>query len=327
MEGPSQLKPADNRSCVFAGCDASFPYASATISRDEQGRSPWRVHWTLVAKRRILARGSSKTIFSGDHDAPLYVVSIPMPPLRESVVMAIALQMTWTAGGRTYQHRRPLTIYSPDPFTTRKAFLQHAKINLFDPVGKTARILDAHGIPYKRLISLHRIDQAVEGIVLVGEEISFRRQKHLAEALLKTVQRGVPVLCLAPTEGDFPLAIDEKSPLLFPSRLVFASEEIVRRYDQRFDRIPSASRWVLRSRREQMVLSVIQSENDWRSESNWPWVTMVFPAQKPDVPSGRLILCNLGMIRSWKTNPVPRYFFIHLLKELVANTTDTERTK
>jgi len=250
-----------------------------------------------------------------------------MPPLREGVVMAVELQMTWTAGGRTYQHRRPLTIYPQDPFATRKVFFQHARIKLYDPAGKTAKILDAHGIPHRRLISLNGIDKVAEGIVLVGEEVSFRRQKYLAESLLRTVQRGVPVLCLAPTEGDFPLAPGEGDLPLRPTRLAFASEEVVRRYDQRFDLIPSASQWALRSRRSQVVISVIQNKSDWQSESSWPWLSMEFSSQKHDAPAGQLIMCNLGMVRSWETSPVPRYLLVHLLKDLVANATDTEKEK
>lgn len=308
-ESANQLVPVNNRSCVFADDKTLFGYS---IQNAEARDVDWRVDWSLLAGDRTITRGSSEVRLLGGSDSPQLNVQIPTPPLRDSVILPVQLQMTWTAGGKKYQHNRPLYIFSRNPFATRKAFLKNAQIKLFDSDSKTVELLDKNEIPHTRLLNLSAIDLVTEGIVLVGEGVSFRKQRKLSESLLRAAQRGVPVLCLAPSEGDFPLAIQQDGQLTRPSRLVLERGEVVRRYDKRFDEVPTICHLSLESRRNEVVISAANGKDDWS------WLNMEFPAEAPGMPSGRLIVCGLGIVSHWDTSPVPRYLFVHLLEELTS---------
>jgi len=286
------LAPASTQSCVLAGQEATFTYLPTDMRVAD-----WQVEWSLVAGHRTLQRGGSQALPAPDRDVPGYKIKIPMPPLRDAVVLPVQLQIIWTADGKTYRHDRPLFIFARNPFAARQAFLEEAQIKLFEVDGKTAELLDEYEIPHSRLLNLSAIDRVTEGIVLVGEGASFREQQKLAESLLRAAQRGVPVLCLAPSEGDIPL--------MYSNRLVLERGEVVRRYDKRFDEIPTVCHFSLEPRRNEVVLS---ATND---QEGWSWLDMEFPEKSSEKPSGRLIVCGLGMV-----TPVPRYLFVRLLEEL-----------
>ncbi len=305
-----ELRPNDNRSCVFANDKARFLYSAAARPGDAAKNVDWQVDWSLVAGNRTLTRGSGKALVPGDSDIPQYVVEIPTPPLRTSVVLPAEMRVTWIADGRKYQHNRPLYMFSRDPFAAQQALWEYVHIKLFDADGKTAILLDENEIPHSRLLNLSAIDLVTEGIVLVGEGVSFRKQRKLPESLLRAAQRGVPVLCLAPSEGDFPLAIRRNGQPVRPSRLELERGDIVRRYDKRFDEIRTVCHLSLESRRNEVVISAANGKDDWS------WLNMEFPAEAPGMPSGRLIICGLGIVSLWDTSPVPRYLFVHLLEEL-----------
>jgi len=319
-KGADALLPADSRSCVFADNKTLFSYFHPdAVARDVE----WHVEWSLMAGARTITRGSGEVMLLGGSDSPQQIVQIPTPPLRDNVVLPVQLQMTWTAGDKKYHHTRPLFIFSRNPFAVRQAFLEEAQIKLFDVDGETAELLDAHEIPHSRLLNLSAMDRLTEGIVLIGEGVSFRQQRRLAETLFQAAQRGVSVLCLAPSEGALcPLTSEENGQFLQPSRLLLERENVVLRYDKRFDKIPTLSYLALEPRRNEVVIS------DANDQGGWSWLELEFPpeATKKKTP-GRLIVCGLGMVSHWEASPVPRYLFVHLLEELTPTKSNLEEQK
>ncbi len=310
-----ELKPTDKRACVFADDKAGFIYASTAPRGAAAEHFNWQVEWSLVVGNRTLKRGSSKVVVPGDSDIPLYLIGIPMPPLRNDVVMPVELRMTWRADDSVYQDTRQLYLFSRDPFATRQKFLEDARISLFDSEGKTAEVLDEHEIPYARLLDLAAVDLVTEGILLVGEGVSFREQRKLAESLIMAAQRGVAVLCLAPREGDVPLSVEQNGKMLRPNRLMLEREEIVRHYDKRFDSLHTLSPLVLSATRSGSVVQAASWEDNLSRRDHWSWLDMEFPNKTPKEPDGRLIVCGLGLISDWDASPVPRYLFLRLLEE------------
>ena len=271
---------------------------------------PWHVDWALVTEARTLARGSSKALCLDDSESPSYIVEVPTPTLREAVVLPVQLEMTWRSGESKLQLHRPLTIFSRNPLSIRQTFLKNAHIKLFDLEGETAELLDKYEIPYTRLPNLSSVDRATDGVVLVGEGTSFLRQRGLQEILMKTAQRGVSVLCLAPADGTITLAAGPNDLSTRPNMLTLERRDVVRRYNKRFDLLSPVTHLSFEARRNEVLLRMSENSREWS------WLQMQFPAEKPVSPRSRLIVSGLGIVSHWEVSPVPRYLFLSLLEEL-----------
>src|SRR5690606_3254587 len=113
-------------------------------------------------------------------------------------------------------------------------------ISLFDPPGATAELFERVKLPFQRIRTLEAIANVEQGLLIVGEEISFRRFRSLPELLIATASRGVPVLCLAPSEGMLALPLggpDAPTPL---RGLSFRKSDVITELDRRLD----AEQWV-----------------------------------------------------------------------------------
>jgi hypothetical protein len=299
---PRDLLPVEATTCIFAGREARFGYVGAT--------GP--VAWTLSAANRTLRQGEIGPI-AGPADVAKLTISLTAPPLQPGVVLAAELRLIWNAEGQQRQHAQAVTIYSVDPFSIRRAALEAAQITLFDPVGDTAFVLDDHQIPHANVRSLSAIDQVNAGVVLIGEGASFRQQPNLMPALVRAAERGISVICLTPTDGDFdfPNSNADSSPF----RISFEQSDIVRRYDKRFDLLPTIAHLAVESRRGNVFVET--SANG----PGWSWFSADYAAhsQQPAARPARLIVCGLSIIRDWEATPVPRYLLVHLLEELAAN--------
>lgn len=324
-EKPRRIWFLDSPRCYLAGKKASLLFSLSKVQepQEEAASEEIETSWSLVAYGRTLARGNGKPTSiigtDGSINSSIMVAAIQLPTLNENVTLAAELQISWSEDGQAYRDKRAITIYSDDPFSSKQRLFEQADIQLFDPVGNTAERLDAHEIPYSVLSNLSAIESTNKGIVLVGEGISFQKQKQLAETLLLAAQRGLQVLCLAPSEGDFPLAIEDAKQLIRPRRLVLESRSFVRRYDKHFDILPDPPLFTLAARRDHVVIS---AEN---VQHGWSWLSMDFEPVQPEWPTGRLLLCGSRIIARWEIGPVPRYLFIHLLQELTESSFTEEK--
>jgi hypothetical protein len=310
VEPLRELQSADENSCIFAGDEARFRYFGFAGPME----------WTLVAANRTISQGASEAITSGPDQIPQLVVQVPMPVLRPGIVQAAELSMTWSVAGTRHQKSRAVTIFSRDPFSTRQAFLDQARIGLFDSDGETAETFEKHDIPHSRLLNLSAIDLVDEGVVVVGEGVSFRQHRKLPETLMRAAERGVSVLCLAPKDGEFVLP-QPGEVTSGPCRVVFEQEEVVRRYDKRFDLLPTISRLAVEPRRNGVVVRTSESG------PGWSWLSFAYAAEAPGEPPRELIVCGVSVVRDWENSPVPRYLLVHLLEELTAAQSAEESEK
>jgi hypothetical protein len=301
---PRDLLPVNATSCIFAGKETRLSYVGAT--------GP--VAWTLSAANRTIRQGSAEPVAANPGDVVKLTIALRIPDLGPGVTLPAELQLSWRAEGREHQQIQPITLFSPDPFSVREAALAEAKITLFDAAGDTADVFERYKLPHSRVQSLSALDQLDEGIIVVGEGVSFRTQPHLLPALTRAAERGISVLCLAPSDGEFDFpAPDAAQP--GPARIAFEQASVVRRYDKRFDLLPTLSHLTVAPRRARVVVEASESG------PGWSWFAADFsPRQSApsDAVPARLIVCGLSLIRDWEATPVPRYLLVNLLTELAA---------
>ena len=304
-----KLAPSDTRTCVFANYKQQFFY-SAVENPSEMSSRNWVVEWSLIKDYRTINHGTVRMEDLANCSAPTYVLEVSTPPVRDGLVISAMLDMTWSNGNCEYRHRRPLHIFSPNPFAENLGLLEKANIYLFDPDGSTMSLLQKVGIPFRSVSSLATIEAVEDGVIIIAEGVSFTNQRLLFESLLHAASRGVSVLCLAPADGVLRLDALRNQEIIRPVHMAFQQSEVIRTYDKRFDELAIASQFKLASLRNEVVVEIVSSENDWS------WLDIKFPASSPSRPSGHLMFCGLGIISHWESTPVPRYLFLHLLHDL-----------
>jgi hypothetical protein len=286
-----------------------------------------RIAWALRADRRTLFRGETP-VTSPDQPA---TVAIPLriPPVKEGLVFGTELEVS------VYEDRgpkpaaslvKPLWIYARDPFVDRSQWLTDLKLVLYDPVGKTAAVLDQTHIPYRELRNPAALAELPEGLLVIGEGLSLADHRTVADAICQTAAGGVPVLCLAPVDGSFDLpggttaagndagqtAGASSHATARPHSLTFRRADVLADLDHRFDdqgwppdgKLMARS-LALTSEAGRVVAQVIASPD------GWPWLQVRYPP-----PGAVLIVCQFTLIEHCDAGPTPRFLLARLLEYL-----------
>jgi hypothetical protein len=298
-------------SCVLAARAARF-----RIAWDGKSKSVTRVQWQLTVGKRVVSRGNIRpTLVAdptiGDHLAFL----LEMPPVRPGVVMDGELNVTLHAGeAQSIPFKQPLFVFADDPFVDREEWLRDLKIRLFDPDGATQKILEKHAIPFDVVTTAAAIDALSDGVLILGEEISWSDNSAAVSAAVQAARRGCRVLCLAPKEGLMLLNSESPDEPTEMSTLFAARETIIHRFDKRFDTREWPGGPSVVSRLGLVFEDGCQFARVTDSQAAWPWLEVRFAnAFSSDEGSGTLIICGLGIIKHWNDGPVPRYLFLAVL--------------
>lgn len=240
-------------------------------------------------------------------------VEIPLPEVKPGVVMPLVLRIETESppGAEDATWEQTFWVFPPDPFHDRKQWLRDLGISLYDPVGKTAAVLEEMEVPLERIHNKAALGELREGLILIGEGLSFHKERGLFELLLEAASRGLPVLCLAPSDGKLPLP--DRKPAI-PRGMTFRHQDVIRELDKRLD----AEAWpadgsvvastIALSGAGSAVVGEVGDAPD-----GWPWVELRYPP-----PRGIFLLCGFAVIEKWEESPTPRYLFASLLERLTA---------
>ncbi len=295
--GPSRMRFVDPYTGFFAG-----QTAVVNVLVTDEPPVGTRLGWRLAAGSSTVARG--EVLVQGGGPTP---VSFEIPPVKPGVVMSWTLQvlLDQTVIERT------IHAFPADPFDGRKAQLIMQPMSLFDPVGRTADTLDSSGIPYRRINRPDDLRHA-DGLIVVGEGISFHEYRGLAEAMVECAVNGSAVLCLAPSEGEFILPGTRMQGGVHPDAIVFRQEEAIRDVDKRLDMTvwsPGVSSVVssmeVDAVRQSVIVRVLPGDK------GWSWIEVRFGEQ------GRLVVGGFGIVRHWEQSPCARWLFAGMLEQMV----------
>jgi hypothetical protein len=290
-----------------------FSGQKATLRFIVQSAEPinGRLIWGYSSQQLSLARNESAVTVQETKSAEVEIM-LQLPETREEVVLdtELGLRLLDSRGDVIADYRRILRIFPRDPFANRGDWLRKQKISLYDPEGGTRKIFEEHAIPCETVRNLSVLETKTEGMVIVGEGVSWTERPGLPEVLVKLAVSGVSVLCLAPGEGSmtFPGTDDDRPAR---TRVTLNGREVISQFDKRLD----AQAWPpdglmiktgfeLAAGRDRVVLTATESQR------GWPWMEVEYPED------GRLILCGLGIVRAWDVSPVPRYLLLSILESL-----------
>ena len=304
------LEPQEKWSTLFSEAKATFHF-KVSVPKAFKGR----MEWTFAdAGKRVFPRGRGEApIAAGDKPVK---ISLQTPPVNAGVVLEARLAVSVYADGQNKAvavFEKTMWIYPPDPFFERRKWLKELDIVLYDqdPKSKTGEILRNLKVPFEEIRNAAALADLKKGVLLVGEGTSFQEEAGLVEALIQAAGRGMPVLCLAPSAGTFPIPQMENGPTA-PGSLFLQRQDIIRKLDKRLD----AAGWAPDN---QVVASslALKAEDGKvvgdirKGDKGWPWLQLDYPRTK-----GRLVLCGFALIDKWEASPTPRYLLARLLEHV-----------
>ena len=308
------LEPRETWTNAFADKQVELRFTVKT-AKEWKGRA----EWSLAAENdRTLTRGEADLTAAADKPAEL-IVKLRTPEVKPGVVLKTRLRVRLFVGGNpkpVATHERTLWIFPDDPFVHRRAWVKGLKITLFDPEKTTAEALKKLEVPFDELNNVAALGELKDGFLLVGEGVSFKDFPDLAEALTRTAANGLPVLCLAPAAGVFPVpgAAGVKGPQ--PRAVTWRRREHIGVLDERLD----AAAWLPDGKVVVSTLALKAEDGVVVAEvgrgDDWPWFEAEFPTK-----TGRFIVCGFGLFgKSWDAGPTPRYLLARVLETMSPKT-------
>lgn len=299
-----QLGPRLAQSAYFAGEEVELAY-QAVAPEPIQGT----VRWQYAAAERTLARG--ETAVKSEGNEPVEVaIALQLPPVREGIVFPTELTVTLHDAQENLvaESQQTLWLFSRDPFVERRQWLTDLNIAVYDPAGETAAIFEEAEIPFKKITNPEALETLDRGILIIGEGVSLRTRRGLADRMTLLADRGISVLCLAPSDGEFPWPSGPDQPR--PRSLSLRGAEVIQTMDKRLDaRLSTIDAAPFLSGLE--VVSFRGSVNLKVSDSPqaWPWCHIEYPS------GGVCIICGFGLMEHWNTGPTPRFLLARLLEQ------------
>jgi len=316
-----RITPTESWSTLFAGEQVVRGFNVA-------GRGAFKgiVAWGLTVNRAVVSRGE-RAVGLAPNKATNVKLKLSLPPVKDGVVMPADLAVSLRPrgpGGAVATFTQRLWLFSRKPFAGRSAWLKSLRIRLFDPEGATSKVLTEASIPFALVRNVDAVADLEGGLLIIGEGTSFRNYRGLAAMMVKAAARGVPVLCLAPSGGDFAAAGAGDPELPSPVSIAFRREDIITEFDKRLDagawphdgRIVATTLLVKADRGRVVVRATDRP-------AGWPWLEAVFggpsrasgPSGKPGRPC-RLVVCGFAIVRKWGAGPTPRHLFGQMLRRL-----------
>lgn len=306
-EPPLRVRAVEAWSGVFGGKETEFRFEISSADKGEV-----RASWSLAAGTATFARRETMLAVTPDKPGVLSA-RFNLPDAREGIIVPLDLTIAVELDGQKQLFVKRLWLFPDDPFALKKDWLEGLKISLFDPAGETSRVFTAAKVPFR---SVRTIDQAAalhEGVLVVGEGVSWSKQRALAGTLLDLANQGVAVLALAPSEGLLPLPGAAAEDVPSALSVLMRHNDIITDLDKRLD----AEAWPPDGEVQTSGMQIVAERGHVvgrfvEGSDAWPWIECRFKA-----PQGRLIVTGFAVVEHWDAGPTPRYLFARMLERLV----------
>jgi hypothetical protein len=320
QEDAVKLESREKWNNVAAGSKMEFNY-TVKVPAAFKGTVAWT--FADAGTKNVFPRGRGEMPIMADAKKPATVkISLDVPSVKDDVILQAQLIVKVIPDGKDEKGataERTLWIFADDPFYNRTKWFEGLKITLFDSdaKSKTGEALKALKslkdvkAPFEEARNPAALAAVKEGVLVIGEGVSFKDEAGLAEAMIEAANRGVSVLCLAPKDGSFPLpGADNGLPV--PGGLSFARQDIITKLDKRLDALAWAPENLIVAR----SLSIKTEDGKVVADvvdgaKGWPWLQLEYPDKK-----ARLVVLGFPLIPSWENSPTPRYLLARMLEHV-----------
>lgn len=271
------------------------------------------VNWRYAAGSRTLAAGELAATINPNAELKL-PIRLQIPEIRDGITLETMLTLQFTgANGESAQFAQPMWIFSRATFTGRENWLKQLNIQLFDTSGRTQSVFDSAGIPYHPIRGVTELRSLEKGLIVIGEGISLTNHRSLFDELATLAERGIPVLCLAPSEGRIEMPGTRRKNGPRPSAVALRREDIIADFDDRLD----LQAWSVEAHPALCGLEIDSDQGQVEAEVTrdrfaWSWVDFHYGP----TANHRLIVCGFGIIHYWEASPNARHFLAGLLTQL-----------
>ncbi len=304
-ELPVSINIQEQWACVFGGKEAVF-HAGILTTESFAGRLEWR----FFEGNLTIARGE-RGVNTRPGIMETVEIRLPIPEVKPGVVVEASLSVSVIREGALESSAgaaNPIWVFPENPFYDRKQWLERVNINLFDPVKKTSAIFTSAGIMCKTVENVDALAAITNGVVIIGEGVSFKDYRVLPEMMMKMAAAGVSVLCLAPNGGEIAIAGAEGASE--PDILTFRRGDIIKFLDKRLDTKAwppdgksVASGLKLMGERGAVAADIM------KGAEGWLWLEMCFWGK-----NGKLVVCGFAIMEKWQSGPTPRFLFAKILE-------------
>ncbi|MEX2288227.1 MAG: hypothetical protein WD648_14125 [Planctomycetaceae bacterium] len=298
--GDVSIHSVESWSTAFGGEESAYHFNVESTRRIDA-----RASWVLSAKERVLARGTLQ-VQAGPNAPGKIEIRLKLPEARPELVLPLSLNVSVDDASGPAAIEKSLWLFPKDPFADQRQRLEKMKIVLFDPVKTTADVFRKMKIPFEETRSPEGVN---DGMLIVGEGVSFREFRQLPRQLIEAAGRGVSVLCLAPESGTAPLPLFNGEDGPQPTRFVLGRSDMITQLDKRLD----AASWppdgevvsssIVLSAQRSGIVGDVESTN-----KGWAWLEADFGDK-----GGKLVVCGFAIIKKWDSGPTPRFLFERVL--------------
>ena len=307
------IEPQEKWTNVFADREVEFHFAVEAAGAF-RGRAAWAV---TLGRRTVPGSPGEKSIAAAPGTPARLTVRLRTPQLKPGVILRALLTVSVYREGQDKPdavHERTLWLFPADPFADRRQWLKDLKLTLFDPAQTTVAAFKKIDLPFETIDNPATIGDLKEGLLVIGEATSFRDYPEVPERMVQAAARGLPVLCLAPTDGILAVPGADEAHLPAPASLSWRRQDVIADLDKRLD----ALGWPPDSRMGGGILVLKAYENRVVAEvakegTGWHWFEIRFGNQ------GRLVVCGFALTgKPWDAGPTPRFLLARLLEHVTS---------
>ena len=295
---------------LFGGKETVLPL---TITAKESFRGT--LGWRLASDGRTLAR-KEQAIAVGAGQSVTSEIRFETPSVKDGTILSTMLEVIVVEDGASAaaaKLKKAIWIFPENVWADRQEWLKQLNLHVFDPDGKTTALLEKGKIPFATLRNVAALAEFTDGVLIVGEGVSFKEYRGLARSLLQAAAGGAAVLCLAPREGEIPIADAPENRLPQPMRMEFRQHDIIGELDKQLDAAcwPMAGTGLMGIQLQGERGPVIGEVSP--AGTGWFWLEMIFASDKHQ---GRLVVTGLTFVEKWETSPTPRYLLVKMLERV-----------
>ncbi|MFN0198965.1 MAG: hypothetical protein ACKVT0_19635 [Planctomycetaceae bacterium] len=278
-----------------------------------------RLVWGLSTNENITLSRGELAVTQQENDESDAGFELTFPDVKPGLILPTKLAIHLVADGNKQpvaSVESPIWIYPPDPFYDRTEWLKGLQLSVFDPAGKTVELFNTLELSFAEITNISNLEILESGVLIIGEGVSFREERALPAAMLELAARGIPVICLAPDEGDLLIPSPNPAEKISPSSVLLQNAEAIRRLDKRLD----AVQWMTETVRPANTISLDRQGSQLLGEvvsapDGWSWIEIHFANQNKNRETNpRCVVCCFPIIERWDDGPTPRYLLVRLLE-------------